>query len=100
MGPLFRVLFKHLVDDLDADDATWTAAYEGWAQSVRASVEPGRLIEWQPGDGWTPLCRALDLPVPDLPFPHENSSADYAARQQNRAERDRQRVAARRPYSS
>jgi hypothetical protein len=29
-------------------------------------------------DGWAPLCRALRLPVPDEPFPHANTRADWA----------------------
>jgi hypothetical protein len=28
-------------------------------------------------DGWEPLCRALDLPVPEVPFPHKNKGAEY-----------------------
>ncbi|WP_182481228.1 sulfotransferase [Nocardioides immobilis] len=31
----------------------------------------------EPGDGWSPLCAALDLPVPDEPFPRVNTSADW-----------------------
>ncbi len=36
-----------------------------------------RFLVWRPGDGWEPLCRALELPVPDVPFPHENKRAEY-----------------------
>jgi hypothetical protein len=27
------------------------------------------------GDGWEELCRILDCPIPDLPFPRENEGA-------------------------
>jgi hypothetical protein len=47
---------------------------------VRATASPERLLEWSPGDGWEPLCRALDLPVPDEPFPHRNSREEFQAR--------------------
>ena len=46
---------------------------------MRADVDPARLVEWQPGDGWEPICAALDVPVPDEPFPHVNSTADFRA---------------------
>ena len=29
------------------------------------------------GDGWEPLCTALGVPVPDEPFPHTNTAADF-----------------------
>jgi hypothetical protein len=36
-----------------------------------------RFLVWRAADGWEPLCKALDLPVPDQPFPHENRRAEY-----------------------
>jgi hypothetical protein len=56
------------------------AAYERHNAAVRAEVPASRLVEWQPGDGWEPLCRALDVPVPDEPFPHVNTSSEFRAR--------------------
>jgi len=55
-------------------------AYERHNAAVRAGVDPDRLLEWQPGDGWKPLCERLGVPVPDEPFPHENTTADFQAR--------------------
>jgi hypothetical protein len=52
-------------------------AYEEHNAAVRAGTDPSRLVEWQPGDGWEPICAALELPVPDDPFPHVNSTADF-----------------------
>jgi Sulfotransferase domain len=53
------------------------AAYERHNDAVRATVPADRLVEWRPGDGWEPLCTALGLDVPDEPFPHENTTADF-----------------------
>ena len=61
------------------DEATAKAAYERHNEAVRASVEPGRLVEWHAGDGWGPLCRALGVAVPDVPFPHVNTAHDFRA---------------------
>jgi hypothetical protein len=56
------------------------AAYERHNAEVRRSVPPAQLLEWQPSDGWEPICGALGLPVPDEPFPRENTTADFRAR--------------------
>lgn len=40
---------------------------------VRGLVPKERLLEWQIGDGWEPLCEFLDKPVPDVPFPYANT---------------------------
>lgn len=56
---------------------TMIAAYEAHNEHVRATVPADRLFEWQPEDGWGPICRALQIPVPDEPFPHENSTQQF-----------------------
>ena len=38
-----------------------------------------QLIDWQPQDGWGPLCEGLGLPVPDEPFPLTNTTAEFRA---------------------
>lgn len=99
MVPLFRVLFRDLFTDAEDRDAVM-AGYERWMSEVREEVAPERLVEWQPGDGWDPICRALGMAVPDLPFPHENSTADYAARKETRARNDEARLASARSSSN
>jgi Sulfotransferase domain len=73
---LFRARFTPGWDDR----AQAIAAYERHNEDVRASADPGRLLEWRAGDGWEPICAALGLAVPDEPFPHENTTADFNAR--------------------
>jgi hypothetical protein len=67
-----------MAEDWDDPDVAM-AAYERHNAEVRAGVPPERLVEWRPGDGWEPLCEALGLPVPEEPFPHENTTADFRA---------------------
>ncbi len=88
MVPLFRVLFRDLFTDSE-DPEDVMAGYQRWLAEVRAEIAPDRLVEWQPDDGWEPLCRALGVPVPHLPFPHENSTVDYVARAEIRAREGR-----------
>ena len=61
------------------DEAEAKRAYDAHNAAVRATVDPARLVDWHPGDGWEPICAALSLPVPDEPFPHVNSTADFRA---------------------
>jgi hypothetical protein len=55
-------------------------AYERHNARVRAEAPADRLLEWQPGDGWEPLCAALGVAVPDEPFPHHNSTEEFRER--------------------
>jgi hypothetical protein len=54
-------------------------AYLRHNDAVRAEVPADRLVEWSPPDGWDPICKALGLAVPDEPFPHVNTTADFQA---------------------
>lgn len=62
------------------DPTSAIAAYDAHNAAVRAETPPQQLLEWRPHDGWNPLCRALDLPVPTTPFPHTNSKNTYRTR--------------------
>jgi hypothetical protein len=90
--PLFGVIFNGVFTDVDDRDQV-IAGYERWLSEVRIQIEPDRLVEWKPGDGWEPICGALGVPVPNRPFPHENSTASYVARKNERSRKDEVRVA-------
>jgi hypothetical protein len=70
------IMRSRLTPEWPHQEAT-IAAYERHNQEVRASVPAERLIDWHPGDGWEPICAALAVPVPAVPFPHENTTADF-----------------------
>ena len=53
------------------------AGYERHNAEVRARVPADRLIDWQPPDGWGPLCAALGVPEPDEPFPVTNTTDEF-----------------------
>jgi hypothetical protein len=60
------------------------AAYERHNARVRSEVPAERLVDWQPGDGWEPICAALGVAVPDEPFPHKNDTEQFQANLENR----------------
>lgn len=81
-GPQLRMvtaLFDQRFTPDWRDETAAKAAYLRHNDEVRAGVPPARLLEWHPGDGWGPICAALDLAVPSDPFPHVNSTADFRA---------------------
>jgi hypothetical protein len=53
------------------------ATFEKNISQVQAAFGEGRLLSYQIGDGWDPLCRFLDKPIPNQPFPRSNSTADF-----------------------
>jgi hypothetical protein len=63
-----------------ADREAAVAAFEAHNARVRASIPEERLLEWQPGDGWEPLCERLGVAVPDEPFPRANTRTEFLER--------------------
>ncbi|KAI1160850.1 P-loop containing nucleoside triphosphate hydrolase protein [Nemania serpens] len=52
---------------------------------VKKLVPPERLLEYRVQDGWEPLCKFLDAPVPHgIPFPHVNDNSDFISRSRRR----------------
>ncbi len=52
--------------------------FEAHRSEVERTIPAERLLVYQVKQGWEPLCRFLDLPVPDEPFPHVNSRDEFA----------------------
>ncbi len=61
LGPDFR------------DRAAAIAAYERHTVEVQDSIPAHRLLRYDVLEGWDPLCRFLEMSIPDVPFPHLNS---------------------------
>jgi hypothetical protein len=76
---MWKAVSKSRFTDQTKDEAASKAAYDRHNAEVRATVPASRLIDWQPGDGWAPICEGLGLPVPETPFPHVNTRAEMQA---------------------
>ena len=46
--------------------------YYAHIENVRKAVPKERLLEYSVKEGWEPLCKFLEVPIPDVPFPHVN----------------------------
>jgi hypothetical protein len=49
-------------------------------EEVRRLVPSERLLVYELGQGWEPLCAFLRLPVPQAPYPEANRRDDFASR--------------------
>lgn len=57
------------------DRAHAIAVFNQHNAAVQAHVPPERLLVYHVKEGWEPLCRFLEVPVPQgIPFPHLNDS--------------------------
>jgi len=50
--------------------------YHDHVNEVRAHVPAERLLVWEVKEGWAPICKFLGVPVPDIPFPRLNDTAE------------------------
>lgn len=49
------------------------ARFNAHNAEVIATVPPDQLLVFEVKDGWEPLCKFLGAPIPNEPFPHENT---------------------------
>jgi hypothetical protein len=76
--------FKGATDDR----ARTIAVFNRHTEAVKAYVPVGKLLVYEVKEGWEPLCRFLDIPVPDgKPFPRLNDRQTFKDRiEQHRLE--------------
>ena len=67
-----KAVFRDFGDKID-DRGFMTAAFERHNAAVRSAVPAERLLVYEVGEGWPPLCKFLSLPVPGTPFPRVTS---------------------------
>ena len=53
------------------------ALYERNVAAVKATIPPERLLVYNVGDGWEPLCAFLGVAVPAQPYPSRNTTKDF-----------------------
>ena len=55
------------------------ATFNAHEAAVKAAIPRARLLVFDVREGWEPLCRFLDRPVPSNPFPRTNSKEEFFA---------------------
>lgn len=49
-------------------------------EEVKRTIPAERLLVWEAKEGWEPLCKFLNVPVPTEPFPRVNDTAEFRMR--------------------
>jgi|GEM_PF-2698182 len=77
MGPFFTD--DGMLDfESEADAQEIESRFTAWIATVEKSIPEGRLLSIEPPyeDAYRIICTALNLPVPERPYPHVNDSED------------------------
>jgi hypothetical protein len=53
--------------------------YRRFNDEVRANVPAAQLLEYRISEGWEPLCKFLEVPVPEVEFPVRNQRQQFIA---------------------
>jgi hypothetical protein len=87
-GDFVELLVGEKTFHKDFSEANMIAVYERHNEEVKRTIPPERLLVFEAKQGWEPLCRFLDVPVPSDPYPKSNTTEEFktrfrAAQQQN-----------------
>nr|QFQ66892.1 hypothetical protein [Schmidtea mediterranea] len=77
LDKMYLKAYKEPFDALRTDDELLKQCYEEFNEEVRKYVPKERLLEFNAKEGWEPLCRFLNLPVPNEPYPFVNTTKDF-----------------------
>jgi hypothetical protein len=75
--------FKSFSGPLNAhmhNRAFMTAYFRRHTEEVKAAIAPERLLIYEAGQSWGPLCEFLGKPIPASPYPSENSRDNFIGR--------------------
>ena len=76
----FFLSFSGRFRDNVHDRAFMTDYFRRHSAEVKATIAPERLLVYEVGSGWEPLCDFFGVPVPAEAYPSENTRADFQAR--------------------
>ena len=75
-----EVVWEHVFDGRMQDREYAIDVYHRHNASVMESIEPERLLNFDPQLGWTPLCEFLNCTIPETPYPLVNTTKEFLAR--------------------
>jgi len=78
-----RMVLKVVGDLFDrqmSNKAKLIDVYNRHNETVQRVIPAERLLVYDLLEGWDPLCRFLDVPIPDEPIPRTNSTEDFKRR--------------------
>ncbi|MBU2533671.1 MAG: sulfotransferase family protein [Alphaproteobacteria bacterium] len=76
----YELIIQQTFDGRMDDRDHAIAVYEAHTREVLDTIPPERLLVYNVGEGWEPLCRFLGVPVPKTPYPHTNTTSMFQER--------------------
>jgi hypothetical protein len=74
-----KAILEETFDNQFDDKAHTIEVFNRHNQEVRDTIDPARLLVFDVREGWAPLCRFLEVPIPEEPFPRLNDTASTQA---------------------
>lgn len=71
------IIWNRIFDGKMDDRAHVTSVFNRHNEDVMNRVPASRLLVFEAKDGWAPLCKFLDRPIPETDYPRVNSTEDF-----------------------
>jgi len=84
-GKFARIIISQKTFNDDFSEENMIAVYQRHNEEVIRAIPRERLLVFEAKDGWGPLCEFLGVPVPAKPYPRNNTSEEFKAREASRA---------------
>jgi hypothetical protein len=88
---VFGLIWDGIFDGRMDDKAYVISQFEAHNQKVIDEVPAEKLLVYEPGQGWEPLCSFLNVPIPEVDYPRVNSTEDFRAQWDKIAEQAKQK---------
>jgi hypothetical protein len=75
-----KIVLEDTFDGRFEDAEYAMGVFEQHNADVVAAIPPERLLIYEVGSGWEPLCGFLACPIPEQDYPHVNKTADFQDR--------------------
>ena len=75
-----QIVLRNTFDDRFEDRAHAIRVFERHSEEVKKTIPAERLLIYEVGSGWEPICDFLELDVPQEDFPHVNSRDEFRER--------------------
>lgn len=72
-----RMIAEQDFNNCMSDESAMIALFRARTRLVEETIPPERLLKFDVSEGWTPLCRFLDVPIPDDEFPRVNDQDGF-----------------------
>lgn len=74
----YRLVAEGIFGGRMDDRAHATSVFRDHIEEVKRTIPATWLLVYDVAEGWRPLARFLEVATPKAPFPHSNSSRDFA----------------------